>query len=64
MAGELATAPAVTYNVLKDADLPFPTVQLSNGESVRLDSRRLFERALRAGAGGSASRCSRPSSTP
>ncbi len=38
MAGELAAAPATTYNVLANADLPYPTVQLSSGESVRLDS--------------------------
>ena len=38
MAGEMAQAPGNTYTVLSNADLPYPTVQLSTGESVRLDS--------------------------
>lgn len=37
MSGELASAPATIYGVLKDADLPYPTVKLSTGEAVRLD---------------------------
>jgi oligoendopeptidase F len=37
MAGELERAPATTFEVLTDADLPFPTVKLSTGESIRLD---------------------------
>jgi oligoendopeptidase F len=37
MAGELANAPYETFNILDNADLPYPTVQLSSGESIRLD---------------------------
>ena len=37
MAGELGGAPSDIYRILKDADLPFPTVRLSSGEKVRLD---------------------------
>ena len=37
MAGELSIAPSAVYGVLKDADLPYPTVKLSSGEEVRLD---------------------------
>ena len=37
MTGEMAAAPASIYGVLKDADLPYPTVKLSTGEEVRLD---------------------------
>jgi len=37
MAGELGIAPSTVYGVLKDADLPYPTVKLSTGEEVRLD---------------------------
>jgi len=37
MAGELSIAPSTVYGVLKDADLPYPTVTLSTGEEVRLD---------------------------
>ncbi|MGA7745184.1 MAG: oligoendopeptidase F [Polyangia bacterium] len=37
MAGELSIAPSTVYGVLKDADLPYPTVTLSTGEDVRLD---------------------------
>jgi oligoendopeptidase F len=36
-AGEIAEAGASVYGVLKDADLPYPTVKLSTGE-VRLDN--------------------------
>jgi len=38
MAGELANAPQTTASVLRDADLPYPTIELEGGESVRLDS--------------------------
>ena len=37
MTGEMAAAPASIYGVLKDADLPYPTLKLSTGEEVRLD---------------------------
>ncbi len=37
MAGELSIAPSTVFGVLKDADLPYPTVKLSTGEEVRLD---------------------------
>jgi oligoendopeptidase F len=37
MAGELSIAPSTVYGVLKDADLPYPSVTLSTGEEVRLD---------------------------
>jgi len=37
MAGELSIAPSTVYGVLKDADLPYPTVKLSTGDEVRLD---------------------------
>jgi oligoendopeptidase F len=37
MAGELGMAPHTFYGVLKDADLPYPTVTLSTKEKVRLD---------------------------
>ncbi|HZZ86210.1 MAG TPA: oligoendopeptidase F [Anaeromyxobacteraceae bacterium] len=37
-AGILQGAGGAAYNVLKDADLPYPTVKLSTGEPVRLDS--------------------------
>ena len=37
MAGELSIAPSSVYGILKDADLPYPTVKLSTGEEVRLD---------------------------
>ncbi len=36
-AGELMNAPSTTFNILTNADLPYPTVQLSTGEKVRLD---------------------------
>ncbi len=38
MAAELGGAPYNTYSVLANADLPYPTVQLSTGDSIRLDS--------------------------
>jgi oligoendopeptidase F len=47
MAGELANAPATTFNVLSNADLPYPTVKLSTGESIRLDPSG-YERGRRA----------------
>ncbi len=34
---DLADAGQAAYRILKDADLPYPTVQLSTGEKVRLD---------------------------
>ncbi len=37
-AGMLQSAGGAAYNVLKDADLPYPTVKLSTGEEVRLDN--------------------------
>jgi oligoendopeptidase F len=37
-AGEIAEGGASVYGVLKDADLPYPTVKLSTGEEVRLDN--------------------------
>ncbi|BDG09511.1 oligoendopeptidase F [Anaeromyxobacter paludicola] len=37
-AGILEGAGGAAYNVLKDADLPYPTVKLSTGEEVRLDN--------------------------
>lgn len=37
MTGDMAHAPSAIYGVLKDADLPYPTVKLSTGEEVRLD---------------------------
>jgi oligoendopeptidase F len=37
MAGELTMAPRTVYGVLKDADLPYPTVKLSSGDEIRLD---------------------------
>jgi len=36
-AGNLASAGATTYGVLSNAELPYPTVKLSTGQSVRLD---------------------------
>jgi len=47
MAGEMAQAPGNTYTVLSNADLPYPTVQLSTGESIRLDPSG-YERGRRA----------------
>ena len=35
-AGPLAGAPANVYNILSNADFPFPSVQLSSGQQVRL----------------------------
>ncbi|HET9552555.1 MAG TPA: oligoendopeptidase F [Anaeromyxobacteraceae bacterium] len=37
LAGDLTGAGQAAYGILKDADLPYPTVKLSTGESVRLD---------------------------
>ena len=37
MSGELASAGYDTFSVLTGADLPYPTVELSTGESIRLD---------------------------
>jgi oligoendopeptidase F len=37
MTGDLGGAPGTIYGVLKDADLPYPTVKLSTGEQLRLD---------------------------
>jgi oligoendopeptidase F len=37
-AGSLTDAGASSYGVLKDADLPYPTVKLSTGEEVRMDA--------------------------
>jgi oligoendopeptidase F len=37
MAGELGGAGYSTFNVIDNADLPYPTVKLSTGESLRLD---------------------------
>ncbi len=37
-ADDLANAGAAAYSILKDADLPYPTVALSTGQQVRLDS--------------------------
>ncbi len=37
-AGVLEDAGAAAYGILKDADLPYPTVRLSTGEEVRLDN--------------------------
>jgi oligoendopeptidase F len=38
MAGDFAGAGEEAYSILTDADLPYPTVTLSTGESVRLDA--------------------------
>jgi oligoendopeptidase F len=37
-AGVMASAPSNTYGIFSDADFPYPTVTLSDGKSVRLDS--------------------------
>jgi len=37
-AGDLAGVPESVYTILKDADLPWPTVKLSSGEEARLDA--------------------------
>jgi oligoendopeptidase F len=47
MAAELGAAPQNTYGVLANADLPYPTVQLSTGDPVRLDAAG-FDRARQA----------------
>jgi len=38
MAGDMAGAGNDAYSILTDADLPYPTITLSTGESVRLDA--------------------------
>jgi oligoendopeptidase F len=37
-AGVITSAPSTTYGIFSDADFPYPTVTLSDGKSVRLDS--------------------------
>ena len=37
-AGVIASAPSGTYGIFSDADFPYPSVTLSDGKSVRLDS--------------------------
>jgi oligoendopeptidase F len=37
-AGVMASAPSTTYGIFSDADFPYPSVTLSDGKSVRLDS--------------------------
>ena len=37
-AGVMASAPSNIYGIFSDADFPYPTVTLSDGKSVRLDS--------------------------
>jgi oligoendopeptidase F len=37
MTGDMSSAPGAIYGVLKDADLPYPTIKLSTGEQIRLD---------------------------
>ncbi len=37
-AGVMASAPSTTYGILSDADFPYPSVTLSDGKTVRLDS--------------------------
>ena len=37
-AGVMASAPATTYGIFSDADFPYPSVTLSDGKAVRLDS--------------------------
>ncbi len=36
--GVIASGPSTTYGIFSDADFPYPTVSLSDGKSVRLDS--------------------------
>jgi oligoendopeptidase F len=36
-AGPLASAPSGTYNILSNADFPYPSVTLSDGRSVKID---------------------------
>jgi oligoendopeptidase F len=36
--GVMASTASTTYGIFSDADFPYPTVQLSDGKSVRLDS--------------------------
>ncbi|MGC4118540.1 MAG: oligoendopeptidase F [Myxococcales bacterium] len=38
MTGEMATAGDWTYDILTNAELPYPTIKLSTGEEVRLDA--------------------------
>ena len=37
-AGVIASAPSTTYGIFSDADFPYPSVTLSDGKTVRLDS--------------------------
>jgi oligoendopeptidase F len=37
-AGVIASAPSSTYGIFSDADFPYPSVSLSDGKSVRLDT--------------------------
>jgi oligoendopeptidase F len=37
-AGVVASVPSTTYGIFSDADFPYPTVALSDGKTVRLDS--------------------------
>jgi oligoendopeptidase F len=37
-AGVIVSAPSTTYGIFSDADFPYPSVTLSDGKSVRLDS--------------------------
>jgi oligoendopeptidase F len=37
-AGVMASGPSTTYGIFSDADFPYPSVTLSDGKSVRLDS--------------------------
>ena len=37
-AGVMASAPSTTYGIFSDADFPYPSVTLSDGKSVRLDT--------------------------
>ena len=36
-AGPLASGPSSTFNILSNADFPYPTVRLSDGRSVKID---------------------------
>jgi oligoendopeptidase F len=44
-ADDMASAGQAAYAILKDADLPYPTVTLSTGQQVRLDSQVPLHRA-------------------
>jgi len=48
LAGELESAPATTFEVLTNADLPYPTVRLSTGESIRLDGAGFYRARIAA----------------